>query len=400
MKRRRAFSLFELVLVIISTSAVVTNSLSATTTKQPLAGQLQRCFTPQDVLSKVGTQVNPEVDPLGTVSSLILVRLLKLMIALDNNGHENWQIDMASQGKTLSGVVNSLAQADWKASSQALDAAVEGTKAASAISRVLPDIPMDTWEPLMTSWNRRAKTIVSKLQPHHLSGLEWCSACFQLRDQDFTLPAELQNAYNALNIPFRINVGCLQDMDGLSVENLVQQVDFQVEQIRTTSNRVVKERRQTAWEGDDHVAAFEYSGKSMERKPWSPLVRSVRDRLVERTGVYYDGCLLNLYPDGGSGMRYHIDPDQGTMWGFETVVVSVGATRRFAFRNIPGTGDPQAKPHTFVVMQSDVTVMFADCQEGFQHTVKTADDKNEVAPRSSLVFKKTLESSTREQSSS
>lgn len=337
------------------------------------------------------------MDPLGTVSSLILVRILKQTIALDN-GHENWQTDMASQAKTLSGVVNSLAQADWKSSSQALDAAVEGTKAASVISRLLPEIPMDTWEPLMSSWNRRAKTIVSKLQPHHLSGLEWSSACFQLRAEDWTLPSELQNAYDASNFPFRIIVGCLQDDGLLSVDNLIEQVHFEAEQIRTTSNRVVKERRETAWEGDDHVAPFAYSGKSMERKPWSTLVRSVRNRLVERTGEYYDGCLLNLYPDGGSGMRYHSDPDQGTLWGFETVVVSVGATRRFAFRNIPGTGDSQAKPHTFVVMQNDATEMFADCQERFQHTVKT--NKNEPASRSSLVFKKTLESSTREQSSS
>jgi hypothetical protein len=397
MRRKIVSSWFELILVIISTSVVVTNSLSATPTKQPLAGQLQRCFTPQDVLSKVGTQVNPTVDPLGTVSSLILVRILKQTIALDN-GHENWQTDMASQAKTLSGVVNSLAQADWKSSSQALDAAVEGTKAASVISRLLPEIPMDTWEPLMSSWNRRAKTIVSKLQPHHLSGLEWSSACFQLRAEDWTLPSELQNAYDASNFPFRIIVGCLQDDGLLSVDNLIEQVHFEAEQIRTTSNRVVKERRETAWEGDDHVAPFAYSGKSMERKPWSTLVRSVRNRLVERTGEYYDGCLLNLYPDGGSGMRYHSDPDQGTLWGFETVVVSVGATRRFAFRNIPGTGDSQAKPHTFVVMQNDATEMFADCQERFQHTVKT--NKNEPASRSSLVFKKTLESSTREQSSS
>jgi alkylated DNA repair dioxygenase AlkB len=207
----------------------------------------------------------------------------------------------------------------------------------------------------------------------------------------------------------------------------------------------------------------------MERMPWSPLVRQIRDGLLALSSscgtrstagrdaiqlpfdtfttttatassscstrwtpsqCYYDGCLLNLYPDGGSGMRYHVDPDQGTLWDYETAVVSVGASRRVAFREIqqssslpttsssspPSTttkprqlGDtpwtttyntttitaavtkhrPSSKPHTFVVLHGDVMEMFGNCQSTYQHTVKTAEDKSEVTPRVSLVFKKT-----------
>jgi hypothetical protein len=42
-------------------------------------------------------------------------------------------------------------------------------------------------------------------------------------------------------------------------------------------------------------------------------------------------------------------------------------------------------------MNGDVTEMFNDCQERFQHTVKPADKKQEKAPRVSLVFKKTID---------
>mmetsp|Transcript_28564 Transcript_28564/g.28904 ORF Transcript_28564/g.28904 Transcript_28564/m.28904 type:complete len:84 (-) Transcript_28564:745-996(-) len=76
---------------------------------------------------------------------------------------------------------------------------------------------------------------------------------------------------------------------------------------------------------------FSYSGKDMETAPWSAITESVRNCLYDTRGYYYDGCLSNLYPDGGSGMRYHIDPDQGTLWDRETAVVSIGATRRFSF---------------------------------------------------------------------
>ena len=206
-----------------------------------------------------------------------------------------------------------------------------------------------------------------------------------------------------MDLPFRIRPRFFDsyvfDNEGvLCVKEFVQEVDFQVDTIRTSTNTTVQERRQTAWQGDEHVAPFAYSGKSMVRNSWSPLVLQIRNELYKETSHYYDGCLLNLYPDGYSGMRYHVDPDQGTLWGYETVVVSVGATRRFAFRLIESDGDDDvtkdslSRPHIFVLMNGDVTEMFDDCQERFQHTVKPADKKQEKAPRVSLVFKKTIDS--------
>merc|ERR1740124_2072206 len=105
----------------------------------------------------------------------------------------------------------------------------------------------------------------------------------------------------------------------------------------------------------------------MERATWSPVVRFVRDAIHERTEQYYNGCLINLYPDGNSAMRYHVDPDQGTLWDCSTAVASIGSSRRFAFREseprAPSTSTStsssslqqqqrqrQQQPHTFVVM--------------------------------------------------
>ena len=128
------------------------------------------------------------------------------------------------------------------------------------------------------------------------------------------------------------------------------------------------------------------------------IVRLVGLQSMETTKEWYDCCLLNLYTNGESGMRYHIDPDQCTLWGHETVVVSVGATRKFSFRDIPGltkyNGDDDTKSskktgivHNFYVLDGDTTEMFADCQQKYQHTVKTS--RGEKAARSSLVYKKT-----------
>ncbi|KAL3893762.1 MAG: hypothetical protein SGARI_007957, partial [Bacillariaceae sp.] len=201
-------------------------------------------------------------------------------------------------------------------------------------------------------------------------------------------------------LPFCIRPGflgsksVLADFDSPNdaVLEFVNQVDFQSDTIKTTSNRLVKERRQTAWQGDGNVAPFAYSGKSMPRMDWSPMVEAIRDDLHQYTSQYYDGCLLNYYPDGESGMRYHSDPDQGDLWGYETAVVSVGATRRFAFRAIDTNNDSKNRtPHSFLLFNGDVTEMFGDCQQRYQHTVKTADTKKEQSSRVSLVFKKTLD---------
>jgi alkylated DNA repair dioxygenase AlkB len=49
-------------------------------------------------------------------------------------------------------------------------------------------------------------------------------------------------------------------------------------------------------------------------------------------GVRYDSVLLNLYPDGASGMGWHQDPQEAA-WAEDTAVVSVGAPRTFKVRD-------------------------------------------------------------------
>lgn len=58
--------------------------------------------------------------------------------------------------------------------------------------------------------------------------------------------------------------------------------------------QVLSESRLTAWQSSDGLP-FEYSGKVMESAPFSPNVLRLRDALYDRTGVLYDGVLLNLY---------------------------------------------------------------------------------------------------------
>ena len=333
-----------------------------------------------------------------------------------------------------------------------LDAAVEITKSSCVVCRLYPAYVMSmgaasksttsndedevvslylkhVYIPILKFWESlSAKHLGSTpvtqtitLRPDQLSGLKWAFDTFHFAasatNEKVHIPVYLRLAYEDLGLPFRIVPGgCLprgttepnqpEVLEALSVDRFINEVDFQVDRIVTQSNRVVEERRQTAWQGDDGVHPFQYSEKSMPRKDWTPMVRAIRNHLkeAETIGQYFDCCLLNLYPNGESGMRYHIDPDQGFLWDYDTAVVSIGATRQFSFREIlsepsielksglQGTnktvGDA-TKPHTFYVLHGDVTHMFGDCQTRFQHAVKKSLERNEKAARVSLVYKRT-----------
>ena len=386
--------------------------------KQPSAAVLIRmlqadCHKPFHILSKVGTQLSQSTDSNGRVSSLVLIRLVKLgmekmntaMFASESSGKTSlWEDgDEHSALDTLAKVCSTLAAA-IESKSVDLESAVEGIKAAGVLSRILstsgvkPDVTSLAMRPLVQSF---AKVPVDEsMEEHYLSGLKWAydnlaySFGAAYEEEEDLMPAHLNKAYRDLDLPFRVRPGLLDCVAGLTVANLSNQVQFKADIIQTTSTgKSVKERRLTAWEGEsEDIPGFAYSSKIMETRPFSPLVRSVRDELRKMTGEGdYNCCLLNLYPDGESGMRYHIDPDQGELWGYETAVVSVGAARRFAFRPIPGLqSTSKGKAHNFIVMNGDVTEMFGQCQQKFQHTVKTAEGRGEAASRSSLVYKKTL----------
>ncbi|CAM9857387.1 unnamed protein product, partial [Hapterophycus canaliculatus] len=93
------------------------------------------------------------------------------------------------------------------------------------------------------------------------------------------------------NLPFRA-IPTL--FEGLRVEDFREEVAFGRDEILLGGGKVLSESRLTAWQSSDGIP-FAYSGKVMEPAPFSPSVLRLRDALHERTGVLYDGVLLNLY---------------------------------------------------------------------------------------------------------
>ena len=155
------------------------------------------------------------------------------------------------------------------------------------------------------------------------------------------------------------------------------------------------------------------SGKIMAPVPLTPSVAAIRDHIYEDTGERFDCALLNLYPDGSSACKWHTDPDLGRLWARDSVIVSVGETRRFAFREIGGSTDPNLTAtsgggakgkgkgaggnggdvmHWWRVRNGDCVWMFADCNDTWEHAVLKAEGDCNDGPRARIVFKRSVAS--------
>ena len=141
----------------------------------------------------------------------------------------------------------------------------------------------------------------------------------------------------------------------LTIEGLVDELGSSLRyDTILLEGKEVQESRATAWLSDNG-ATFKYSGKEMEGGPLTPTIRRVRDQLALNQHLYkihYDSCLVNFYPNGKSGMRFHSDPLYAT-WVDQTAVVSIGQTRKFIFRKI----DDFSKRTEFLVTNGDVIFM-------------------------------------------
>jgi alkylated DNA repair dioxygenase AlkB len=158
--------------------------------------------------------------------------------------------------------------------------------------------------------------------------------------------------------------------------------------ITLADGRQYVERRGTGWISERNTV-FRYSNKSMipARQVMPPKTSHIQQQINMITGNHFDSVLFNYYPDGKSGMHYHSDP-VGEDWLNVFAVISIGDTREFILRRISNKDE---KYH-YQFQHGDVIFMYGDCQQEFEHCLKTCKTVEESKSRISLVFKTTRSS--------
>jgi alkylated DNA repair dioxygenase AlkB len=209
--------------------------------------------------------------------------------------------------------------------------------------------------------------------------------------------------------PFRyVTPNISNVLKNITVEDLRKEVPFKAEKLITRTGKRVDERRETCFVAESGIGGLAYSGKIMEptllNEASLPLVTTIRTAIVEalKNDEDYAGCdidfdcaLMNLYPDGSSACAWHTDPEMGTVWDRDSVIVSIGETRRFAFRKLAGGGDKTQndgeEEQVWVrVHHGDCILMRDDCNDNWEHCVFGKENDSNNAARISLVFKKAL----------
>ncbi|MCC4608316.1 alpha-ketoglutarate-dependent dioxygenase AlkB [Xanthomonas campestris] len=163
------------------------------------------------------------------------------------------------------------------------------------------------------------------------------------------------------------------------LQTLLTQVQWEVHRIRMFG-RVVDSPRLSSWIGDPE-ASYRYSGTQFSPQPWLDALQPLRARLQEDTGRPFNSVLVNRYRSGNDAMGWHSDDEPEL--GAQPLIasVSLGATRRFAFKH----RDDAALKQTLELGHGDLLLMGGDTQRCYKHALpRTA---RPVGERINLTFR-------------
>ncbi|NIJ89734.1 alkylated DNA repair dioxygenase AlkB [Xanthomonas campestris] len=171
------------------------------------------------------------------------------------------------------------------------------------------------------------------------------------------------------------------------LQTLLTQVQWEVHRIRMFG-RVVDSPRLSSWIGDPE-ASYRYSGTQFSPQPWLDALQPLRARLQEDTGRPFNSVLLNRYRSGNDAMGWHSDDEPEL--GAQPLIasVSLGATRRFAFKH----RDDAALKQTLELGHGDLLLMGGDTQRCYKHALpRTA---RPVGERINLTFRQIASAAAR-----
>ena len=146
--------------------------------------------------------------------------------------------------------------------------------------------------------------------------------------------------------------------------------------------KAITMRRKIAWVGDLNCS-YTYSGIRKKPQAWTSELLLIKAKLEGIAQTDFNSCLLNLYHDGSDGMGWHSDNEKELDKQSPIASLSLGATRKFAFRH------KKEKTTISIFLENGSALMMHPPTQQFWHhaLLKT---KVAVAPRINLTFRKII----------
>jgi alkylated DNA repair dioxygenase AlkB len=114
-------------------------------------------------------------------------------------------------------------------------------------------------------------------------------------------------------------------------QTFLDTIEWRNDEARIFGKHIITARK-VAWYADEKFP-YRYSGSTKYALAWTPELLELKKKVEELTQTTYNSCLLNLYHSGKEGMAWHSDNEAELKQGGSIASVSVGATRKFAFKH-------------------------------------------------------------------
>jgi len=146
----------------------------------------------------------------------------------------------------------------------------------------------------------------------------------------------------------------------------------------------IMQPRLTCWAGLPE-AKIRYSGIVMNPEPFTPVLNTLRLRLIEVLQINFNGALLNYYRNGKDSMGWHADNEAYQGKNPTIASISLGAARRF---DLKAKGDSDEKPTSILLEHGSLLVMAGATQEHYKHQVPKT--KTDLGARINITFRRIL----------
>jgi len=163
---------------------------------------------------------------------------------------------------------------------------------------------------------------------------------------------------------------------------LLEEIAWENDVAYMFGKRIVTKRK-VGWYGDIPFE-YKYSNNTKVALPWTPTLKTLKDKSESVTGETYNSCLLNLYHSGAEGMAYHSDDEPDLLENGAIASLSFGAERKFAFKH------KETKETVNVWLEhGSILVMKGACQKNWVHRLPPT--KKVHSPRVNLTFRTIVE---------
>jgi len=112
---------------------------------------------------------------------------------------------------------------------------------------------------------------------------------------------------------------------------LFTKIQWQSDQANIFGKQILTKRK-VAWYGDKPFS-YTYSNSTKYALPWIEELVELKKIVEEKTGHYFNSCLLNLYHSGEEGMAWHSDGEKDLLKNGAIGSLSFGAERKFSFKH-------------------------------------------------------------------